>query len=135
MALACPTDHPFATRTAVPLEELGGARFVDFPQGWGTRLSVDRLFLESGLYREVAVEVADIPTVADLVRAGFGFAFLSPSLVPHPRRIALCPVRPEPTFAVSLITPQGRHPSAAVKAFIDLVLASYPAPDEHDSEV
>jgi hypothetical protein len=37
-------------------------------------------------------------------------------------------VRPEPTFAVSLITADGRPPSAAAKAFIDLVLASYPAP-------
>jgi DNA-binding transcriptional LysR family regulator len=65
MALACPTDHPFARRGTIPLEELGGARFVDFPVGWGNRLAVDRLFLESGLYREIAVEVADIHTVVD----------------------------------------------------------------------
>ena len=129
MALACPVDHPFAKRRTVPLEELAGARFVDFPAGWGTRLSVDRVFQESGLYREVAVEVADIPTVVDLVRAGFGFAFLSPSLIPHTSHIALRPVRPEPTFAVSLITPDGRRPSPATQAFIDLVLASYPVPD------
>lgn len=133
MALGCPLDHPFAQRRTVPLEELAGAKFVDFPAGWGNRLTVDRLFRESGLYRDVAVEVADIPTVVDLVSAGFGLAFLSPSLVPHPDRIALRPVHPAPTFAVSLITPDGRRPSVAAQAFIDLVLVRHPAPDGPDT--
>ena len=129
MSLACPPDHPFASRRVVPLAELDGARFVDFPPGWGTRRSVDQIFLESGLQRDIAVEVADIPTVVDLVRAGFGFAFLSRSLIPDSRRIALCPVRPSPVFAVSLITPDDRGPSAAARALIDLVLTTYPRPD------
>jgi DNA-binding transcriptional LysR family regulator len=73
--------------------------------------------------------VADVPTVVDLVRAGFGFAFLSPSLVPDSCRIALRPVRPRPVFAVSLITPNDRPPSAAATALIDLVLTTYPNPD------
>jgi DNA-binding transcriptional LysR family regulator len=129
MSLACPPDHPFAGRRVVPLAELEGARFVDFPPGWGTRRSVDQIFLESGLQREIVVEVADLPTIVDLVTAGFGFAFLSPSLVPDHRRIALRPVRPSPVFAVSLITPDDRPPSAAARALIDLVLTTYPNPD------
>jgi DNA-binding transcriptional LysR family regulator len=128
LSLACPLDHPFASRRVVPLAELDGARFVDFPSGWGTRRSVDQIFLESGLQREIAVEVADVPTGVDLVRANFGFAFLSPSLVPDSRRVALRPVWPSPVFAVSLITPDDRPPSAAARALIDLVLAAYPHP-------
>jgi DNA-binding transcriptional LysR family regulator len=134
MSLACPPDHPFASRRVIPLAELDGARFVDFPPGWGTRRSVDQLFLESGLQREIAVEVADLPTVVDLVRAGFGFAFLSPSLVADSRRIALRPVRPSPVFAVSLITPDDRPPSAAARALIDLVLTTYPNPDSRQDQ-
>jgi DNA-binding transcriptional LysR family regulator len=133
MSLACPPDHTFASRRFIPLSELDGARFVDFPPGWGTRRSVDQLFLESGLQREIAVEVADIPTVIDLVRAGFGFAFLSSSLVPEPRRVALLPAQPGPAFSVSLITPDDRPPSAAARALIDLVLATYPTPDTSGS--
>jgi DNA-binding transcriptional LysR family regulator len=129
MSLACPPDHPFASRRVVPLAELDGARFVDLPSGWGTRRSIDQIFLESGLQREIVVEVADLPTIVDLVTAGFGFAFLSPSLVPDSRRIALRPVRPRPVFAVSLITSDDRPPSAAARALIDLVLTTYPNPD------
>jgi hypothetical protein len=34
-------------------------------------------------------------------------------------------------FAVSLITPADRPPSAAAGALIDLVLTTYPDPDSH----
>ncbi|MGW3622965.1 LysR family transcriptional regulator [Streptomyces sp. NPDC000880] len=125
MSLACPPDHPFAGHRVVPLAELDGAQFVDFPPGWGTRRSIDQLFLESGLQREIAVEVADIGTVVELVRAGFGFAFLSPSLVPDTRRVTLRPAQPRPVLSVSLITPNDRPLSAAARALIDLVLATY----------
>jgi DNA-binding transcriptional LysR family regulator len=127
MVLACPPGHPLARRRQIPLAELDGERFVDFPIGWGTRLAVDRLFLEAGLHREIAVEVADIPNVADLVRAGFGFAFLGPSTVPDPRGMTLRHVTPSPVFTVSLITPKARPLSAAARALADLIAASYPA--------
>jgi DNA-binding transcriptional LysR family regulator len=126
MMLACPPDHPFAKRRRIDLAELDGERFVDFPAGWGTRLSADRLFLDAGLRREIAVEVADVPNVTELVRAGFGFAFLAPSTVPDTRRLVLRRVRPSPEFTVSLVTADQRTPSAATRALIDLVTATYP---------
>lgn len=127
MMLACPPGHPLAKRRQIPLTELDGERFVDFPAGWGTRLAADRLFQDAGLHREIAVEVADIPNVTDLVRAGFGFALLSPSTVPDPRGLDLRHVRPSPVFTVSLITPALRPLSAAARALVDLVVARYPA--------
>jgi DNA-binding transcriptional LysR family regulator len=126
MLIACPPDHPFARRRSIALAELDGERFVDFPPGWGTRLSVDRLFLEAGLQREIVVEVADVPNVTDLVRAGFGLAFLGPSTVADARRLILRRVRPAPLFTVSLITPTDRVQAAAARAFIDLVVEKYP---------
>jgi DNA-binding transcriptional LysR family regulator len=126
MLLACPPDHPLARRRRISLTELAGETFVDNPSGWGTRMGVDRLFADAGLQREVAVEVGDIPTVSELVRAGFGFAFVSPSTLPDPRRLTLRHVRPHPQFVVSLVTPATRPPSAAAQAFIDMVHGSYP---------
>jgi DNA-binding transcriptional LysR family regulator len=122
LLLACADDHPLATRDVIPLAELDGAPFVDFPVGWGTRASVDRLFQACGLRREIAVEVTDIPTAVDLVRAGFGTAFLSRSLTVGSRPVTLRPVHPEPLFEVSLVTPAERRLSAAAQAFIDLAL-------------
>ncbi|MDT4907290.1 MAG: hypothetical protein QOI69_531 [Pseudonocardiales bacterium] len=126
MLLACPPDHPLARRRRIALPELDGERFVDYPPGWGTRVSVDRMFAEAGLHREIAVEVGDIPTVSELVRAGFGFAFVSPSFLPDPRLLVLRPVRPHPKFTVSLVTSTTRPASAATRALIHLVHATYP---------
>ncbi|MFD7323327.1 LysR family transcriptional regulator [Streptomyces sp. NPDC059875] len=125
LVLACTHDHPVTQHEIVPLAALDGERFVDFPSGWGTRACVDRLFLQNGLHREIVVEVTDIPAAVDLVRAGFGCAFLSASLVSGPRAdtLALRPVLPTPSFEVALITSEQRRPSAAARAFIDLVLA------------
>ncbi|MEV6741419.1 LysR family transcriptional regulator [Streptomyces sp. NPDC051104] len=131
LLLACREDHPLAGRPAIPLADLDGERFVDFPTGWGTRASVDRLFTQTGLRREIAVEVTDIPTAVDLVRAGFGCAFLSASLTSGSRAdaLALRPVQPAPRFEVSLVTSTERRPSAAAKALVDLVLTTHAVPD------
>lgn len=121
LLLACPDDHPFAGREQIALAELDGVKFVDGPPGWGTRTSVDRLFEQAGLLREVAVEVSDIPTAVELVRAGFGCAFLSRSLTIGARPVTLLPVEPSPILEVSLITPADRRLSAAARAFVDLL--------------
>lgn len=127
MLLACPPDHPLARRRRISLSELDGERFVDYPPGWGTRVSVDRLFAEAGLQRDIVVEVGDIPTVSELVRAGFGFAFVSPSTVPDRRHLVLRHVHPYPEFTVSLVTSTTRPASAATRAFVELIHEVYPS--------
>jgi DNA-binding transcriptional LysR family regulator len=124
LLFACPDDHPLAGREHVELAELDGERFVDFPIGWGTRVSVDRLYARLGLHREIAVEVTDIPTAVELVRAGFGCVFLTHSLTRGAGELRLRPVRPSPMFEVSLITPAERRISAAAQGLVDLVLAT-----------
>ncbi|MGW9369658.1 LysR family transcriptional regulator [Streptomyces xanthophaeus] len=128
LLLACPPGHKLARSQSVTLAELDGERFVDFPAGWGTRVCVDRLFLHSGIRREIAVEVTDIPAAVDLVRAGFGCAFMNASLVsgPHAASLALIAVDPSPCFEISLVLPGRRQLSAVAQAFADLVRAQPP---------
>ena len=122
-----PAEHRFAARRRLRLADLADETFVDFPAGWGTRRSVDQLFLSNGLHRGIAVEIADIPNVINLVRAGFGCAFLGPSMVPADLRSQLKQVRPAPEFTVALFSPPDVvSPSAAVRAFRDLVFARFP---------
>lgn len=125
MLLACPPEHPLARRRRIALSELAGERFVDYPPGWGTRRSVDRLFADAGIDRQIDVEVGDVPTVAELVRAGFGFAFISPSTLPQADDLILRHTRPHPEFSVCLVTPSTRPISAAARAFIDLVHSTF----------
>lgn len=126
LSLACPPGHPLASRRRIKLAELASERFVDFPVGWGTRLSVDQLFAKHGLDREVRVEIADIVVVSELVRAGFGLAFLSQSLLGTVRDLRLIPVVPSPRFVVSLIRSADRPLSAAARAFWELTTDRYP---------
>jgi DNA-binding transcriptional LysR family regulator len=121
MELACPADSPLATAPAVALADLVVEPFVDFPPGWGTRLAVDRLFADRGLVRRIAVEVADTPTVCDLVRAGLGVAFVPASMVPRREGLVLRTVDPAPVFSVSLVVPTDRPVSAATSALLDVV--------------
>jgi DNA-binding transcriptional LysR family regulator len=126
MLLACPSGDPLGKRRVVELHELDGKRFVELPPGWGTRVAADRLFLRAGLQREIAVEVADIPNMADLVAAGFGYAFLSASMITGKKGLVLRRVRPGPEFVVSMITGSARPLSAAAQALFDLVSERYP---------
>lgn len=126
MVLACPPGEALGRNEVIDLRELDGRRFVDFPLGWGTRMAADRLFLRHGLRREIAVEVADIPNVTDLVTAGFGYAFLSPSMITARKGPAIRRVRPAPEFVVSLITSDTQPLSAATQAMVDLVSERYP---------
>jgi DNA-binding transcriptional LysR family regulator len=128
MLLACPPDSRLAKRRSIAIKELDGEPFVENPAGWGTRRSVDRVFQEAGVARQIAVEVDDVHTVVELVIAGFGYAFLAPSTVANTERLTLCRVRPSPQFSVSLITATEWPASAATKAFTDLVTATYPSP-------
>ena len=71
-----PVGHRLADRAAVTLADLADEPFVDSPPGYGNRTEVDRGFAAAGLRRRVALEVADIATVAQYVRNGLGVALL-----------------------------------------------------------
>lgn len=122
MQLMYGAEHRFADRRRIDLSEAVTEPFVDAPAGWGTRTSTDRLLAERGLRREVAVEVPDVSTLIELVRAGLGCALIPPSLVARKDGLAFVPVRPAPVFEVTLVAPVIDEQSAAARAFIDLVL-------------
>jgi len=128
--LACPPADPFAVRRRVRLSELSGRRFIDVPLGWGSRTSVDLLFAQHGLTRDVDVEVADVATVVQLVQAGLGLALVAPSSAPAEERTRLIPVHPCPVFTISLVTATDRPLSAAVQAFVDLAHRSLGRSDD-----
>jgi DNA-binding transcriptional LysR family regulator len=118
MVLVCAPTHHLAPRRSVRLAEVAVEQFIDHPGGWGTRIAVDRAFAATGLGRLVAYEVADTPSVVNLVGHGLGVAFLPPSIVPPGAGVRQVPVRGSaPDWEVSLALPANRPVTAAARAF------------------
>ncbi|MEV4139819.1 LysR substrate-binding domain-containing protein [Dactylosporangium sp. NPDC049742] len=116
-ASAAPTG-----RASVSLADLVDEPFVDSPPGYGNRTEVDRGFAAAGLQRRVALEVADIATVADYVRNGLGVALIPRFAVGSGAGLVTLPVTGAGlrwTFGVA--TASARGPSAAVRALLDMV--------------
>jgi DNA-binding transcriptional LysR family regulator len=120
-----PAAHPLADRDGVELRELSGERFVDMLRGFGNRTMVDRAFDNAGIPRRVQVEVPDLTTVPEYVRAGLGVAVV-PAIdsgeQPGVARLRLTDV--DLTWTLSAITLSGQRPSRAVTALLDLMLDS-----------
>jgi DNA-binding transcriptional LysR family regulator len=124
-AVLVPSSHRLAGATEVRLADLAGERFVDMLRGFGNRTAVDRAFDTAGLPRRVQVEVPDLTTVPDYVRAGLGVAVV-PEIdldeLPGVTRLRLADV--DLTWTLSVITSSGKRPSRAVTALLDLLTAS-----------
>jgi DNA-binding transcriptional LysR family regulator len=112
------------SRSAVALGALARETFVDFPVGWGTRAAVDRAFARAAIERRGTIEVADVSTFVALIRAGLGLGLLPRSMLPRDRRLVVRRVTPEPTWDVMMVRSTDHPPTAAARAFADLVDAS-----------
>ncbi|MFJ9037249.1 LysR family transcriptional regulator [Streptomyces sp. NPDC102406] len=127
--LVVPPDHPFAGRADVGIGELSGLRFIDCPVGYGNRAVADRAFAAAGVARHVTIEITDIATSADYVRAGLGVALLPRFLAPTTHGLAVLPVTgADLHWPLSLAAPAGRAPSAAARALTDLLREFVPLP-------
>ncbi len=125
LELAVPANHPLYGKDHIDLDELDGEAFVDYPAGWGIRRSVDRLFADRGLSREIVVEVADCRTAFELAVGGLGIAFVIPSTTAGGRNATLHQVTPAVPFEVSIVTGTQPPPRAATRAFVGLVLGHF----------
>ncbi|MGY0020565.1 LysR family transcriptional regulator [Streptomyces sp. cg35] len=127
--LVVPPDHPLAGRADVAIGELAGLRFIDCPVGYGNRAVADRAFAARAVPRHVTIEITDIATSADYVRAGLGVALLPRFLTGTAQGLAVIPVTgADLHWPLSLAVPADRPPSAAARALIDLLRASVPSP-------
>lgn len=120
-----PSGHRLADRDGIRLKDLIGERFIDQLGGFGNRITVDRAFDNAGIPRRVQVEVPDLTSVPDFVRAGLGVAVV-PELDADgpPGVIALRLTDVKLTWTLSAITLSGKRPSRAVTALLDLLTDS-----------
>lgn len=130
LVIACAPQHPLARCPEVPLAELGGETFIDFQEGWGTRLVIDHAFVATRVERHIAFEVNDIRTLLDLVALGLGIALVPEPIIAaaasfgvDPRRIAKVALTGDaPCWELAMITLGDDEPvSPAARAFAAIV--------------
>ena len=83
-------------------------------------------FSRAGLEHQVTVEVWDLSTLVELVRAGIALATLPLSLLLGQGRLAVVDLEPAPVLEIALALPADRPTKATTQAFIDLVAEMSP---------
>jgi DNA-binding transcriptional LysR family regulator len=126
LLLALPPGHRLESRDSVAMSELADETFVEVPEGWGTRLLTERELGKAGVHRFISVEIGDLTTLTELVRAGLGLGFIPQSTAGVARDIRLVSLDPPLRWEISLAVPTSRRVSAAAAAFIALVHQTWP---------
>jgi DNA-binding transcriptional LysR family regulator len=108
-------------RTRVGLRGLAEASFVDFPPGWGVRAAVDQAFSAAAVNRQVSIEVADVGTCLQLLRAGLGLALLPRSVLQGDDGLETRRLAAPLTWRVVMAVPSNQPRRAAAHAFAELV--------------
>jgi DNA-binding transcriptional LysR family regulator len=123
MVLMVPDDHWLAGAGSATLDErLAREPMIDFPAGFGNRLTTEAAFAAAGLEQQVSVEVPDIRSVTGFVRNGLGIAFLPAHLIPEAEGVCTIPVdHPKMTWPFAVATAKHRPLSAAAKALLSLI--------------
>jgi DNA-binding transcriptional LysR family regulator len=119
IVLAVPAGHTLSKSAGIELAALSDETVVDLPEGWGTRMAVDRAFAAAGLSRTITYEVNDTATMIDFVRNGLAIGMLPRSFVETGEHIAFVSIRDQaPQFQTAIAIPANRRLSAATQAML-----------------
>ena len=77
LVLIASPSHPLAQRRQLPIEELGGERFILREQGSGTRMASDRHFRALQFDPSLRLELGSNEAIKQAVAGGLGIAVLS----------------------------------------------------------
>jgi DNA-binding transcriptional LysR family regulator len=125
LVLILPRFHSLAQRKEIPLASLGEETFVDFQFDWGMRALADRAFAAVNVYRRIACEVNDVPTLLDLVAHGLGIALVPKSMVRYAAQVrCVAPRPPVPTWDVAVARSVAHPAHAAAQAFFTALVES-----------
>lgn len=90
--LVLPPDHPLATRPALDLADLEGARLIVPPAGRPQRVALDDALAAAGVHCHIAVEARGWPLALHLAALGVGLALVN-DFCPPPPGLTARPVR------------------------------------------
>lgn len=112
----CSERHRLVGGTSVDLGELSEELFIDFPEGWGNRMVIEDAFAAAGAERTVHTEVVGFAMAVDLVRRGFGVAFVVASALSQGGEPGIWAVPTQLEWRMQLARPAARPPTEAERA-------------------
>jgi len=121
LALFVSAHHALAGRPSVSIEDTAGQDFIETPEGFGSRVLVDRAFDRARVTRRIALEIPDLRAAADYVAANLGIAILPRSGFFAPDAVVEVPLAQPIEWVLSAVCPKQRHPSRVVAAFLKLL--------------
>ena len=128
LVLAVPTDHPWAARPAIRLEELPEAPFIMREPGSGTRMATLSSLEDAGVDPEslqVIAEMGSTDAVRQAIKSGVGVSILSRRAIADDIRFGI--LRPVPVESLALtrhfylVTHKARSLSPLAQAFVDFL--------------
>jgi DNA-binding transcriptional LysR family regulator len=127
MVLACAPNHTLAQHLAVPPSALEGQPYVHFDRNLVVRRRVDKFLREQNVAVDVVAEFDSIENIKDAVLHGAGVALLPEPTVRREVKAHTLVARPlygcSMTRPLAIVHRRGQRVSAAVRRFMDLLLA------------
>lgn len=120
----CSTDHPFAARQSIAVEELHGVPIVALNRDAGIRRLIEATCAALGLSLTVQFEVARVSTLIEIVASGLCISVLTELSRPHHsgKHITAVPLDgPGLHYPVGIITPARRMLTASAARFLQAV--------------
>ena len=122
-AMACPANHPLASRERVKLSELASERFVEMNRDWVSRQHTDHAFGLAGTKRDIVCELDDVVLLLQMVEEGFGIAVIAGIAgAPNPgvKYVPIHPTLSEWQFIAAFL---GDEPAnVAARVFLSMVM-------------
>ncbi len=118
-------DHPLGSEKNISLERLTQEKFLVREPGSGTRISVDRLFVENGLEIKPFMELGSSGAIKNAVIAGLGIAVLSRHSLEFELKSGALQTLDVERFPLRrqwyVAYPNGKHPSVAARTFLEFL--------------
>jgi DNA-binding transcriptional LysR family regulator len=122
------SDHPFARRKTVKLEDLTKYPFLTLAPHTNVRTILERAYADAGFALEPVHEFRHHYTLGGMVEAGLGITALpsmSLSILGHPRLMSARIVEPEVVRVIGVLRRRHEELSSAAAAFLKVVWAAF----------
>lgn len=126
LVIVAPREHPLAHQKKIPLKRLQEEVFLVREPGSGTRIAMERFFVERGMRLKTGMEVGSNEAIKQSVQARLGLGLLSRATVEQEltlKRLAVLDVAEFPIMRHwYIVHRRGKRLSAPAEAFKQFVL-------------